>query len=40
MPRKRAVGTSWKVNVLKLARAAGLTHVLGKKYDYDKESHP
>ena len=31
------VGTSWKVNVLKLARAAGLTDVLGKKYDYDKE---
>lgn len=31
------VGTSWKVNVLKLARAAGLTDVLGKKYDYDAE---
>lgn len=31
------VGTSWKVNVLKLARAAGLTDVLTKKYDYDKE---
>ena len=31
------VGTSWKVNVLKLARAAGLTDVLGKKYDYGKE---
>ena len=31
------VGTSWKVNVLKLARATGLTDVLGKKYDYDAE---
>ena len=31
------VGTSWKVNVRKLARAAGLTDVLGKKYDYDAE---
>ena len=31
------VGTSWKVNVLKLARAAGLTDVLGKKYDYEAE---
>ena len=31
------VGTSWKVNVLKLARAAGLTDVLGKSYDYDTE---